>query len=82
MQHTKENDPDELSLIWLPDGTQKILHAEVHLKDEYDLNCRLCEYYVMLKRKRKTPPIIQYVVYIGTKSPKHITGFWFLAAWL
>ena len=54
MQHTKENDPDELSLIWLPDGTQKILHAEVHLKDEYDLNCRVCEYYVMLKRKRKT----------------------------
>ena len=76
MQHTKERDPDELSLIWLPDGTQRILHAEVHLKDEYDINFRMCEYHVLLKRKKKVPNVVQYVIYIGIEDPKHITGIW------
>jgi hypothetical protein len=76
MQHTKERDPDELSKIWLADGSQKILHAEVHLKDEEDIVFRLCEYYVMVKRKNKKLPIIQYIIYIGNEMPKHITGLW------
>lgn len=76
MQHTKERDPDELSLIWLLDGTQRILHAEVHLKDEYAINCRLCEYHIMFKRKKKVPKMVQYVIYIGSDDPKYLTGTW------
>lgn len=76
MQHTKERDPDELSTVWLRDGTQRILHAEIHLKDEYAINCRLCEYHIMLKRKKKVPKTIQYVIYIGSEDPKYITGLW------
>ena len=76
MQHTKENDPDELTLVWLRDGTQRILHAELHLKDEYAINCRFCEYHIMLKRKKRVPKMVQYVIYIGTENPKHITGVW------
>ncbi len=76
MQHTKEYDPDILSHVWLRDGTQKILHAELHLKDEYAINCRLCEYYIMQKRKKKTPETIQFVIYLGSEDPKYITGLW------
>jgi DNA-directed RNA polymerase subunit RPC12/RpoP len=76
MQHTKERDPDELSLIWLPDGTQRILHAEAHLKDEYAINCRLCDYHIMFKRKKKVPKMVQYVIYIGSDDPKYLTGTW------
>ena len=77
MQHTKERDPDELSLIWLPDGKQNILHAEAHLKDENDVNLRMCDYHIMLKRsKHKKIPIIHIVIYMGTEDPKHIRGFW------
>ena len=76
MQHTKEYDPDIFSHVWLRNGTQKILHAELHLKDEYAINCRLCEYYVMLKRKKKALETIQFVIYIGSEEPKNITGLW------
>jgi hypothetical protein len=76
MQHTKERDPDELSTVWLSDGSQKVLHAEVHLKDEDDINYRLCEYYAMLKRKNSKLDLIQYVIYIGDETPKHIVGYW------
>jgi predicted transposase YdaD len=76
LQHTKERDPDELSTVWLADGTKKVLHAEVHLKDEDDINYRLCEYYAMLKRRNSKLDLIQYVIYIGEETPKHITGFW------
>ena len=77
MQHTKERDPDELSLIWLPDGSQNILHAEAHLKDEDAVNLRMCDYHIMLKRsKHKKIPIIHIVLYIGNTDPKYIKGFW------
>ena len=76
MQHTKEYDPDILSHVWLRDGTQKILHAELHLKDEYAINCRLCEYYIMFKRKKKALETIQFVIYLGSEDPKYITGLW------
>ena len=77
MQHTKERDPDELSLIWFADGSQKILHAEAHLKDEDDVNLRIGDYHIMLKRsKHKKFPVIHYIIYIGSKDPKHIKGFW------
>jgi hypothetical protein len=76
MQHTKERDPDELSTVWLSDGSKKVLHAEVHLKDEDDINYRLCEYYAMLKRKNSKLDLIQYVIYIGDETPKHIVGYW------
>ncbi len=75
MQHTKERDPDDLSTIVLANGEEKILHAEVHLKDEEDVNFRLCEYYIMIKRKDKKLPIIQFVIYIGNEDPQYITGF-------
>ena len=74
MQHTKERDPDELSKVWLASGEEKILHAEVHLKDENDVNLRVCEYYVMLKRKDPKLPIVQFVIFIGSEDPKYITG--------
>ena len=76
MQHTKERDPDELSMVWLADGSQHILHAEAHLKDEAEVNLRMCDYHIMLKRKHKKLPIIHFVLYIGNKDPKHIKGFW------
>ena len=76
MQHTKERDPDELSKIWLSDGTEAILHAEVHLKDEDEVNFRLCDYHVMIKRLHKTLLLVQYVVYIGNENPKYIKGEW------
>lgn len=76
MQHTKERDPDELSFIQLTDGTEKILHVEAHLKDEDDVNFRMCEYHVMIKRANKKHELVQYVVYIGNDDPIHITGKW------
>ena len=76
MQHTKERDPDELSMVWLLDGSQHILHAEAHLKDEEEVNLRMCDYHIMLKRKHKKLPIIHFVLYIGSKDPKHIKGYW------
>ena len=74
MQHTKERDPDELSRITLVSGEEKILHSEAHLKDENDINWRMCEYYAMLKRMDDKTPIVQFIVYIGSEDPKFITG--------
>lgn len=76
MQHTKERDPDELSLIQLIDGSEKILHVEAHLKDEDDINYRMCEYHVMIKRGNKKHELVQYVIYIGNEDPVYITGVW------
>ncbi|NJN32942.1 MAG: hypothetical protein HC817_00465 [Saprospiraceae bacterium] len=76
MQFTKERDPDELSKVELANGEEQILHAEVHLKDEQEVNLRMCEYYVMLKRREKKLDIVQYIIFIGSEDPKHITGFY------
>ncbi|MBL7814072.1 MAG: hypothetical protein JNL70_03625 [Saprospiraceae bacterium] len=76
MQHTKERDPDELCFVRLTDGTEKMLHVEAHLKDEEDVNFRMCEYHIMIKRLYKKLPLIQYVIYIGNDDPTHIVGKW------
>ena len=76
MQHTKERDPDELSVLTFSDGSEKILHAEVHLKDENEVNFRIGDYHIMVKRQFPKLGNIQYIIYIGSEDPKHITGYW------
>ena len=75
VQHTEEREPDILELVQLRDNTRKVLHMEVQLKDEKDVNVRLADYYLMLYRIAPNIPIEQYVVYIGNGKPKHITGY-------
>ena len=75
VQHTQEREPDILERVQLKDGSQKILHVEVQLKDEKDMNFRLADYYIFLKRTDANTPIEQYVIYIGNEKPQHITGY-------
>jgi hypothetical protein len=77
MQHTKERDPDELSLIWFADGSQKILHAEAHLKDEDDVNLRVGDYHIMLKRskhKKSLSFIMSFILAATTLNTSKASG--------
>ena len=48
VQHTQERAPDILERVQLRDNRKKVLHIEVQLRDEQDMNFRLADYYVFL----------------------------------
>lgn len=69
IQHTKERKPDLLKKVTDAAGQTYILHIEYQTKREKDMVYRMAEYSIMLQWKYRIN-VKQYVVYIGTGSPK------------
>lgn len=73
IQRTKERKPDALKKIKDSEGNTFVLHFEFQLVDEPDMIFRMLEYYGLLARNYKLP-VHQYVIFLGEKNPKMITG--------
>lgn len=83
LQSTIEREPDFLKKVAADDGQEFILHLEFQTTDEPKMVYRMAEYKALLQRKFEIP-VRQYVVYLGTDTPKmrselsdeeKITGF-------
>jgi hypothetical protein len=69
---TVYRDPDILMKVVNANKTpMQILHGEVHLKDEVEINYRFLEYGGMLARANRLP-VDQYVLFIGNGKPINI----------
>lgn len=69
IQHTKERKPDVLKKITDKQGNTFILQIEFQVVDEPEMVYRMAEYHVVLDRKYELP-IEQFVIYLGTSTPK------------
>ncbi len=72
VQHTKERKPDVLKKITDSQGNTYILQIEFQVADEPKMVYRMAEYYIMLESKYEIP-VEQYVIYLGTTTPKMST---------
>ncbi|WP_442590724.1 hypothetical protein ACSBL2_05790 [Pedobacter sp. AW31-3R] len=71
IQHTKERKPDFLKKIKDSDGKYFILHIECQTKEDRDMEFRMAEYYIMLRRRYRLP-VIQYVLFLGEQAPRMV----------
>lgn len=73
LQTTIEREADFLKLVSIDEGRDIILHLEFQREDDKNMVYRMAEYKAILQKKYKIP-VRQYVIYLGTKSPKMKTS--------